>query len=61
MSGHATNDGPVEPATLLRVMQTVIAEGLQERYVPPQKMSHRLFVLMIQMKDRTRRERAHAD
>lgn len=60
MSGRATNDEPLEPATLFRVMQTAIAEELRQRYAPPQKMSHQLFVLMMQMNDRARRERAQA-
>ena len=65
MSGHATNDEPfepaAEPATLFRVMQAAIGEGLKERFEPPQKMSHQLFVLMMQMNDRARRERAQAE
>lgn len=32
-------------------MQTAIAEGLKERYKPPRKMSHDLFVLMLQIND----------
>jgi len=61
MSGRGPNDEPNEPATLFRVMRTAIAEGLQEHYAPPQKMSHQLFVLMMQMNDRARRERAQAE
>jgi hypothetical protein len=61
MSGRATDDKSHEPATLFRVMQTAIAEGLRERYAPPRKMSHQLLVLMMQMNDRTRRERAEAE
>lgn len=41
-----------QPVTLHRVMQTAIAEGLKERYKPPRKMSHDLFVLMLQINDR---------
>jgi hypothetical protein len=70
MSGRATNDEPqesaveeaaAEPATLFRVMQTAIGEGLREHYEAPRKMSHQLFVLMMQMNDRARRERAQAE
>ena len=65
MSGHAINDKPLEPpagpATLFRVMQAAIGEGLKERFEPPRKMSHQLFVLMMQMNDRARRERAQAE
>jgi hypothetical protein len=61
MSGHAANDEPFAPATLFRVMQAAIGEGLKERFEPPQKMSHQLFVLMMQMNDRARREQAQAE
>jgi hypothetical protein len=61
MSGRAANDEPYEPATLFRVMQTAIGRGLKERYEPPQEMSHQLFVLMMQMNDRARREQAQAE
>jgi hypothetical protein len=61
VSGHAANDEPFEPATLFRVMQTAIGEGLKERFEPPRKMSHQLFVLMMQMNDRARRERVQAE
>lgn len=61
MSGRAPIDEPNAPATLFRVMQDAIADGLRERYDPPQKMSHQLFVLMMQMNDRARRERAQAE
>ncbi|MGH6671617.1 MAG: hypothetical protein ACRECV_06520 [Xanthobacteraceae bacterium] len=39
-------------------MQAAIAEGLRTHYRPPRKMSHQLFVLMMQMNDRARREQA---
>jgi hypothetical protein len=42
-------------------MQIAIAEALREHYPPPQKVSHQLFVLMMQMNDRARRERAQAE
>jgi hypothetical protein len=58
MSGHAAKDEPFAPATLFRVMQAAIGEGLKERLEPPRKMSHQLFVLMMQMNDRARRQRA---
>jgi hypothetical protein len=61
MSGRAANDEPYEPATLFRVMQAAVGEGLKDRYGPPQKMSHQLFVLMMQMNDRARREHARAE
>ena len=46
-----------EPVTLYRVMQTVIAEKLKERYQPPEEMPHELFVLLMQMKEQERRDR----
>ena len=44
-----------DPVTLHRVMQTMIGEGLRSYYQPPQKLSHELFVLLLQLKDRDRR------
>jgi hypothetical protein len=44
------------PVTLYRVMQTMIGEGLREYYEPPQKLSHELFVLMMQLKENDSRE-----
>jgi hypothetical protein len=46
------------PATLDRVMQKMIGEGLREHYKPPKKLSHGLFVLMMQLKEQERRETA---
>jgi hypothetical protein len=61
MSGRATNDEPYEPATLFRVMQEAIGRELKQRFEPPEKMSHQLLVLMMQMNDRARRERGEAE
>jgi hypothetical protein len=46
--------------TLHRIMQTMIGERLRERYKPPQKLSHELFVLLMQLKEQERREAAAA-
>jgi hypothetical protein len=46
------------PATLHRVMQTMIAEGLKARYQAPQKLSHELLVLMMQINEQDRRHKA---
>jgi hypothetical protein len=35
-------------------MQMMIGEGLRERYEPPQKLSHELFVLLMQVNERSR-------
>ncbi|HTV38556.1 MAG TPA: hypothetical protein VMF12_19160 [Xanthobacteraceae bacterium] len=39
------------PVTLHRVMQRMIGEGLKARYEPPKKLSHELFVLLMQLKE----------
>ncbi len=48
---HDNND----PVTLHRIMQSMIGDGLKERYAPPQKLSHELFVLMMQLRENERR------
>jgi hypothetical protein len=55
MSARHRAEGETErPATLYGVMQAAIAEGLQERYKPPQRMSHELFVLMMQINEQAK-------
>lgn len=49
---RAAVDQSTEPASLYRVMQAMIGEGLREHYEVPQKMSHELFVLLMQMNER---------
>jgi hypothetical protein len=44
----AQTDGPV---TLHRVMQQAIAAGLKAQYEPPMKLSHELFVLLMQINE----------
>jgi hypothetical protein len=46
-----------DPVTLHRIMQNIVGEGLKERYEPPQKLSHELFVLMLQLKEQERRKK----
>lgn len=46
------------PATLDRIMQKMIGEGLREHYKRPKKLSHGLFVLMMQLKEQERCEAA---
>ena len=48
-----------EPATLHRTIQLMLGERLRAHYRPPKKLSHELFVLMMQMKEQERR-RANA-
>ena len=43
------------PVTLHRVMQTVIGDGLRRHYQAPQKLSHELFVLLLQLKEQERK------
>jgi hypothetical protein len=45
-----------DPVTLHRIMQTMIGEGLKERYEPPQRLSHELFVLLMQLNERERKQ-----
>jgi hypothetical protein len=52
----ATDRADERPVTLYRVMQTMIGEGLRECYEPPQRLSHELFVLMMQLKENECRE-----
>jgi hypothetical protein len=54
-SAESKTDAPV---TLFRVMQAMIGEGLKERYKPPQKLSHELFVLLLQMKEQERHQKS---
>jgi hypothetical protein len=50
--------GDNDPVTLHRTMQMMIGEGLRARYQPPQKLSHELFVVLLQLKEAERRSRA---
>ena len=38
-------------------MQRMIGDGLKEHYEAPQRLSHELFVLMLQIKEQERREK----
>ena len=52
MTDTATIDSRAdEPVTLHRIMQTMIGEGLRERYEAPQRLSHELFVLLMQLRE----------
>ncbi len=52
---RATARDDNDPVTLQRIMQSMIGEGLKERYAPPPKLSHELFVLMMQLRENERR------
>jgi hypothetical protein len=58
MPGRLVENQTDEPVTLHRIMRAMIGEGLRERYKPPQKLSHELFVLLMQLKEQERREAA---
>jgi hypothetical protein len=47
-----------EPVTLHRTIQMMLGEKLRAYYHPPKKLSHELFVLMIQIKEQERRQAA---
>jgi len=47
-----------DPVTLHRTMQTMIGEGLRQHYQPPQKLSHELFVVLLQLNEEERRRKA---
>jgi hypothetical protein len=47
-----------DPVTLHRVMQNMIGDGLKARYAAPKKLSHELFVLMLQLKEEEQRPKA---
>jgi len=49
-----------DPVTLHRTMQTMIGEGLREHYQPPQKLSHELFVVLMQLNEEERRHKVAA-
>ena len=58
MATHAAAADSTGPVTLHRIMQTMIGEELRERYQPPQKLSHELFVLLMQLQENERRGKA---
>lgn len=58
MAPYAAAAGGAGPVTLHRTMQSMIGEGLKERYQPPQKLSHELFVLLMQLQENETRGKA---
>jgi hypothetical protein len=47
-----------DPVTLHRTMQMMIGEGLREHYQAPQKISHELLVVLMQLQEEERRGNA---
>jgi hypothetical protein len=43
------------PVTLLQVMQSMIGAQLKEHYEAPQKLSHQLLVLLMQLNEQQRK------
>jgi hypothetical protein len=57
MTQRIASDGDRdEPATLHRTVQLMLGERLRAYYRPPKKLSHELFVLLMQMKEQERRQ-----
>ena len=51
-----TETGPEnDPVTLHRTMQTMLGDGLRAHYQAPQKLSHELFVVLMQLNEEERR------
>ncbi|MGB7035755.1 MAG: hypothetical protein WBD71_09515 [Xanthobacteraceae bacterium] len=50
--------GKNDPVTLHRTMQMMIGDGLREHYQAPQKLSHELFVVLMQLNEEDRRRSA---
>jgi len=44
-----------EPVTLHQTIQMMLGEKLRAHYRPPKKLSHELFVLMMQIREEERR------
>jgi hypothetical protein len=47
-----------DPVTLHRTMQTMLGDGLRKHYQAPQKLSHELFVVLMQLNEEERRRKA---
>lgn len=47
-----------DPVTLHKTMQVMIGQGLRDYYQPPQKLSHELFVVLLQLNEEERRRKA---
>jgi hypothetical protein len=51
----ADADDMAQPATLHGVMQMMIGDGLRRHYQAPNKLSHELFVLLMQLREEERK------
>lgn len=57
-SAAAAARGENDPVTLHRTMQMMIGHGLRDHYQAPQKLSHELFVVLMQLNEEERRHTA---
>jgi hypothetical protein len=60
MADHAADHEQNDPVTLHRVIQSMIGQGLKTHYQPPPRLSHELFVLLLQIKEQERSTAATA-
>ncbi len=44
-----------DPVTLHRTIQMMIGDGLREHYQAPQKLSHEIFVVLMQLREEEHR------
>ncbi|MGB6654534.1 MAG: hypothetical protein WBE64_20545, partial [Xanthobacteraceae bacterium] len=49
-----------DPVTLHRTMQMMIGHGLREHYQAPRKLSHGIFVVLMQLQEEEERRRQAA-
>jgi hypothetical protein len=55
-AANADADDIGQPATLHGVMQAMIGDGLRRHYQAPKKLSHELFVLLMQLREEEERK-----
>jgi len=56
-AGAAARDAN-DPVTLHRTIRMMIGEGLRQHYQPPQRLSHELFVVLMQLNEEEGRRQA---
>jgi hypothetical protein len=49
-----------QPATLHGVMQAMVGDGLRRHYQAPAKLSHELFVLLLQLREEEQKQQPRA-
>jgi hypothetical protein len=58
MTQNHASAGTDEPVTLHRTIQMMLGERLRAYYRPQKRLSHELFVLLMQMQEQERRRAA---